>query len=92
MDKAEIFNEIRSGMKDWAEDWDEEIQNPPIDETGRPILEEVPTENPAGPTLADFIATFHEEDQDGFEDFVYDLSEEEQAAIKATLLTAIWQY
>ena len=92
MDKAEIFTEIRNGMKDWADNWDEEIQNPPIDEMGRPILADVPTENPTGPTLDDFIATFHEEDADGFEDYFYDLPEAEQAAIKATPLTAIWKY
>ena len=92
MDKAEIFNDIRSGTKDWADDWDPQIQNPPIDTTGRPILAEVPTDNPDGPTLDDFIATFHEEDQDGFEDYFYDLSEEDEKAIRETPLTEIWKY
>ena len=80
-------------MQAWVDEWDDECQNPPVDQvTGRPILDEVPTDNPAGPTLDDFIATFHEEDQDGFEDFFYDLPEEEQAAIRATPLTDIWKY
>jgi hypothetical protein len=92
VDKQEIFNEIKRWMKEWAEDWDEEIQNPPIDEMGRPILAEVPTKNPAGPTLDDFIDTFHPEDQGGFDDFLFELPEEEQKAIGATPLTEIWQY
>jgi hypothetical protein len=88
----EIFSEIKRWMRELVRDWDPEIHNPPIDGMGLPILELIPTKNPYGPTLGDFIATFDEEDQGGFDDIFFEVPEENIPALEATPLTAIWQY
>jgi hypothetical protein len=93
-----IFDELQDWMKSWAEDFDPNLdpgmRNPPVDGMGVPILDLIPTKNPSGPTLRDFMATFDSEDEGGFFDLFDEKGEPEETIpeLLRTPLTSIWYY
>jgi hypothetical protein len=103
-----IQGELIQWMKNWKDDEEEfPLDGFPLDESGRPILTEVPTGRPE-PTLADLFSLMDDEDSSAFEDLIFgeideknpNLSFEEVMELVAPIqdrweakpLTEIWQY